>query len=374
MNNNIKKGKVILEISSPMSEKILNLLWSKNIRLFKVIRINITTIRIEIEYENYDVVKDILDKCNGKVDIISESGLIFILKGMKKQLSLIVGIIAFVVVLYSLSNHVWAIEINTKENISPYEIRKELKSLGVIGGINKKDLNVYSLEKKLEDLNSDILWIRARIEGSTLKIIIQEKVTPPTISEKPTGDCTATMDGEVKRIYVNSGTAKVAPGDFVKMGDTLISSVVGREGDEYESYAKGTIIANTFYEKEMEVQVSGTKMERTGKKDKDIYLNFWGKKIYLKKVINTFDDYDKIENNNGILNNNIYFEREEKEVNINRDEAVKESAQKLEESLLKSLSNEAKIVDKNIQITEVDKNKVRINVMFVVEQNIAINR
>lgn len=374
MKNEIKKGKVILEISSPSPEKILNILWSKNIKLAKVVRINITTIRIEIRYEDYDAVKEVTKKCNGKIVIVSESGLIFILKGIKKQLSLIIGIIAFVIVMYALSNHIWSIEINTKENISPYEIRKELKSIGVIGGISKKDLNVYSLEKKLENLNSDILWIRARIEGSTLKIVIREKVTPPTISEKPTGDCTATMDGEVKRVYVNSGTAKVTPGDFVKVGDTLISSIVGREGDEYESYAKGTIIANTFYEKEMEVQISGKKMERTGRKDNDIYLNIFGKKIYLKKVINTFPDYDKIENNNRILNENIYFERGEKDVNINRDEAVNESEKKLEESLLKSLSNEAKIVDKNVQVADVDENRVRIKVMFVVEQNIAINR
>ena len=45
----------------------------------------------------------------------------------------------------------------------------------------------------------------------------------------------------------------------------------GKEGEEYEVPAKGIVIANTFYEKEMEVQVSGSKLEKTGKRGRDIY-------------------------------------------------------------------------------------------------------
>ncbi|MDS0524051.1 sporulation protein YqfD [Clostridium sp. SHJSY1] len=369
--NKMRTGKITLDVSVPMPEKFLNLLWKENVNVSRAVRSDITTIRLEVNYEDYKEVERAVKKCKGKIKVVNRQGFIFIIYRMKKQISLIIGGAIFVCGLYLLSTQIWAIEISTKENIAPYEIRKQLTELGVKPGIGKSDINVYSLEKKLEDINSDILWIRARIEGSTLKIVIEEKVTPPKITGAPIGECVAAVDGEIKRIYVNSGTAKVNPGDIVKAGEVLISGVQGREGEEYAVPAKGTVIANTFYEKEMEIQVSGKKIEKTGKTDSDIYLNFWGKKIYLKKAINKFKYYDKIDTNKGFISKVLYYEREEKEVNKEKNEEVNKAASQLEKSLLKTLSNDAKISNKEINVQDIGEGKMRVKVMFLVEQNIA---
>jgi similar to stage IV sporulation protein len=368
--NKLKTGKLTLDVSVPIPEKFLNLLWKENIKVAKANRIDITTIRLEIDYEDYANVETTVKKCKGKIKVIQRQGLIFTVYSMKKQISLIISGVIFIGGLYLLSNQIWSIDISTKENIAPYEIRKQLTELGVKPGVGKGDINVYSLEKKLEDINSDILWIRARIEGSTLKIKIEEKVTPPRLSNIPIGDCVASIDGEIKRVYVNSGTSKVTPGDIVKEGTVLISGVQGREGEEYAVPAKGTVIANTFYEKEMELQITGKKLEKTGKVDSDIYLQVGGRKIYLKKVINKFKYYDKIETNKGFINKVMYFEREEKEINENRSEVITKATNQLEKSLLKSLSNDAKITNKEINVQDIEDGKIRVKVMFLVEQNI----
>lgn len=369
--NKMKTGKLILDVSVPIPEKFLNLLWRENVKISKASRIDITTVRLEINYEDYKEVENAVKKCKGKMKVVSREGFVFITYRMKKQISLIIGGVVFVCGLYLLSTQIWAIEISTKENIAPYEIRKQLTELGVKPGIGKSDIDVYALEKKLEDINSDILWIRARIEGSTLKLVIEEKVTPPKIANAPVGECVAAVDGEIKRVYVNSGTAKVNPGDIVRSGDVLIKGVQGKEGEEYAVPAKGTVIANTFYEKEMELQVSGKRLEKTGKKDDDIYLNFAGKKIYLKKAINKFKYYDKIETNKGFINKVLYYQREEKEVKEDKNEMVNKAASELEKSLLKTLSNDAKITNKEINVQDVEDGRIRVKVMFLVEQNIA---
>ncbi|SJT71538.1 sporulation protein YqfD [Clostridioides difficile] len=49
--------------------------------------------------------------------------------------------------------------------------------------MKKSDINVYNIEKKMEDLDSEVMWVRARIEGSTLRVIVAEKVNPP-VTEK----------------------------------------------------------------------------------------------------------------------------------------------------------------------------------------------
>lgn len=374
LNKKIESGKVIVEVSVISPERFLNVLWSKKIKAYRVKRIDITTVRLEISYEDYEEVIKEAKNLKGKTKVISRQGMRFFVSSLKKKVSLIAGIVLFIGVLYVLSTHIWAIEIDTKENVTPFEIRKELSTLGVTPGIAKDALNVYDLEKKIQDINSDILWIRARIEGSTLKIVVEEKVAPPSIEKVETsGDCVAKLDGEIKRIYVSSGTAKVNVGDFVKAGDTLIAAIQGKEGEEYQVEAKGTVIANTFYEKEMEIQVSGSSVDNTGNTDSDIFLNFWGNKIYLKKAINNFKYYDKISNNEGFFNKITYFERSEKNINLNKDEAIKKGEESLENSMLKSLSNNAKITNKEVKVQELENGKIRLKVMFVVEQDITTN-
>ena len=121
----------------------------------------------------------------------------------------------------------------------------------------------------------------------------------------------------------------------------------------------------------MEVQISGDKLTRSGNKTSEIYLNIFGKKIYLKKVIDGYKYYDKIEENNGFFNKTIYFEKKAEKVNVDKDEAVAEASKKLEQSLSKTLSNDTKIVDKKITIDEIDENNIMVRVLFTVQQDIA---
>ena len=179
------------------------------------------------------------------------------------------------------------------------------------------------------------------------------------------------LAGEVKRIFIEAGSANVSVGDIVNEGDILINGIQGKEGVEFETPAKGTIIANTFYEKEMEVQISGKKLIRGEGKLKDIYLNLFGKKIYLKKAINKFKYYDKIESNKGVINTITYFERKEEEINVDKEVAIEEAAKKLEESLTKEITNDGKIIERKIETEKVDNERIMVKVNFVVEQNIA---
>jgi len=367
-----KVGRITLEVSAPVPEKFLNLLWSKGVKIKNVNRIDITTISLEIGYGEYKEVENAAKKCKGKIRIVNREGLIFLIIRVKKKISLIIGSLVFLGGLYVLSTHIWAIEITTKQNVAPFEIRKELTELGIKPGLSKNDINVYTLEKKIEDINSNILWIRARIEGSTLKVVIEEKVTPPIINKDTISkDCIAKMDGEIKRIYIKSGTTNLVSGNMVKEGDVLIKGVEGKEGGEYLVTAKGTVVANTFYEKEMEVKISGSKLEKTGEKDEDIYLEFLNRKIYLKKAINNFKYYDIIDNNKGLINQVTYFERKENEITLNKEEAIATATVQLEKSLSKALSNDAKICNKDIHVEDMGDGVIRVKVMFLVEQDIA---
>ena len=367
----LKSGKITIEISALSIEKILNALWKNNIQTSNVTRRNLTTIRCSIMYSEYKQAVNVVKKLKGKIKVIGMNGVIVFILQIKRRLSLAVGFVVFFILLYLLSNNIWAIDIETQNNLTPFEVRKELTSIGITPGIKKANINVYDIERKMEDLDDQIMWIRVRIEGSTLRVVIKEKINPPLTEKELPNEVLAKMDGEIKRVFTVSGNSAVVPGDIVKKGDVLILQKEGREGFEKEVKPSGTVIANTFYDKFMEVQISGEKLKRTGNKDSDIYINICNKKIYLKKAINDFEYYDKIEERKGLLNKVVYFEKKGEQINLDKDTVINECALNLQKSLEKSLSKYAKIIDKKIEEDDLGNGKIIVKITFTVEQDIA---
>ena len=368
-----ESGKVVVEINILKPERLLNILWNENIHIINVKRIDVATIHITIDYNDYENMVQIVKKLNGKFKIVGSKGILFFVGKLKSKFFLTIGGGIFVILLLYFSTFVWSIEITTKQNVSPYEIRQQLYSLGIKPGISKKDIDFKEVEKKLENINSDILWLRARVEGSTLKIAIEEKVNPPEIKEEKYGNLVAKMDGEVSRVYAFSGRATVHSGEYVRAGDVVIEGINGKEEEPYEVVPDGVVMANTFYEKSMVATVNGTELKRSGEKDSDIYLTFFGKKIYIKKAIKDFKDYDKIEESGKIITNVDYYEKKEFPIELTEEEIINNSVKELEESLYNDLTREAKIVDRIVTTKKNSENDTLINVVFVVEQNIVDN-
>ena len=366
----VKKGKILVEIKILNTEKLLNLFWSKNISVYKVKKKDFATLILEIDYLNYSEVKESVERLGGRINIIKSAGFVFFLGNVKKKISLVLGGLIFLCIIYYLSTYIWAVEIDVQKNIPPFEIRKQLKAIGIKPGIVKSSIDVKEVEKQLENMSSEILWLRVRIEGSTLKIVVEEKINPPQDQSYEYGNLVATMEGEVKRVYTFAGRTKVKSGQLVKTGDVVIEGIDGSEGGEYILPPRGIVIANTFYEKSMNVKVNGSTLERSGNKDSDIYISVFGKKIYLKKAIKDFEHYDKIEMSGKIFNKVLYYERVEKDIALSEEKAIENAVNDLEKSLLNELSRDAKIVDKLVDKEMKDQENMLINVVFVVEQNI----
>lgn len=371
----LKKGKVKVEIKTFDINKLLNVLWRNGINVENVKKIDVVTVTLNVDYSDYGKLKSYVKRLNGKVKIISSKGMIFFLSRAKKSISIFVGVLIFLVGLYIYSGFIWRIDIETKKNIAPFEIRTMLNDFDIKPGVKKSSVNVYGLERKLENGHGDIMWVNARIEGGTLKIKVEEKVSPKIKEEnenKEFKNIVASMDGEIKRIYTTSGTAVVKEGDVVKKGDVLIIPQQGIEGGEYEVDAEGEVTANTFYEKTIELQVEGKKEERTGEVDSDIYLEIMGKKIYLKKPTKEFSKYDKIESTGKFINRNLYYEKIDKDIVDNKETIINKAVELMKNSINKEISKQSKIVDNIITTEDLGDGKIRLKVLFVVEQNIAL--
>ena len=58
--NSIKSGRVTIEIKLINPDRILNIFWSRNINIYKINKKNISSIRMDIDYINYDEVCEVI--------------------------------------------------------------------------------------------------------------------------------------------------------------------------------------------------------------------------------------------------------------------------------------------------------------------------
>ncbi|MGL5354214.1 MAG: sporulation protein YqfD, partial [Clostridium sp.] len=86
--------------------------------------------------------------------------------------------------------------------------------------------------------------------------------------------------------------------------------------------------------------------------------------------IKGFKEYDKIEESGKIINKVVYFEREEKNVELTKEDAINNAKKALEKSLLNELTREATIVDRIVNTEEISQGVIKVRIVFIVEQNI----
>lgn len=280
----IKKGTLIIEVQTLSPEKFINLLWNKGIEVNNIIRINLTTFSMEVNLKDYNKLEEVCKRVGGRIKVSGRKGIAFFLMKFKRKTMLGGGILVFLCLIYFLSTYIWAIEIESEKYISPFEIRQALYGLGIKPGLSKNKIDTSILEDKIQNVNPNITWVRARIEGSRLRIRVAEKTPPPKITTKEgVNDVVAKYDAEIIRIYSVNGTPMVKSGDLVKKGQILIKGVEGKEGQEYPVSAQGDVFAKTFQESIKEIKTKGIEKIYTGGKDSSIFINIAGVKIYIKK-------------------------------------------------------------------------------------------
>ncbi|MBP2033040.1 hypothetical protein J2Z42_001719 [Clostridium algifaecis] len=364
-----KNAVIKIEIQSIRPERFINLIWKNNIYVENIMRKSITTVIMDVKLEDYNKINKIAKRNNVKIRILKRWGISFLILKLKNNKMLIVGILLFISIIYYLSTFIWQIKINSDSNLPPYELRQKLKEYGVVPGISKKRLNVYKIEEFLVKSDENIMWVRARIEGSRLIITAAERKSPPNIvQDNSPCDLAASRDGEVLRVYTTAGTSVVNRGDMVKKGQILVKGVQGKEGESYTVHASGSVICKTFYEKSKDVKIDSIKRERTGRKIENYYLNINGKKVYLKKNINKFDKYDKIEESKLFLKKEVFYEVKEVKVKGNIEKLTSDAAEELYGQICSNLDKSVKILNK-----VVDKKQdkfLKVRVLVIAEENI----
>lgn len=199
----------------------------------------------------------------------------------KKRYGIFFGIVIFAVLMFSLSQIIWSIEIEGNKRLSEEEVLSLLESCEVSEGMWNRKIDSDRTRILMMNRSRDIAWVSVNVSGMIARVQISETTLKDNAeSTEQYANIVASKDGVITDITVECGKPMVAVGDTVKKGELLISGIIEeRDGDMSLVNAKGTVLART--EQTVEVTKSLTEQikEKKGEKLKKISVNLFGKSI-----------------------------------------------------------------------------------------------
>lgn len=168
--------------------------------------------------------EEIADKCMIDIRIAEKKTLRTGLLGNRKRISILLGVLLFLLFVYWESGYVWYIEIDGCEDYTSEEIADLIEMEYPCYGHRKKSIDLSELTDMLTDNLGEICWASCSISGTKLTVALKESVDVFTVPEdgRPC-DLVATMDCTIYSLVASAGTPVASVGDEVKKGDTLIS-------------------------------------------------------------------------------------------------------------------------------------------------------
>ena len=179
--------------------------------------------------------EEIADKCMIDIRIAEKKTLRTGLLGNRKRISILLGVLLFLLFVYWESGYVWYIEIDGCEDYTSEEIADLIEMEYPCYGHRKKSTDLSELTDMLTDNLGEICWASCSISGTKLTVALKESVDVFTVPEdgRPC-DLVATMDCTIYSLVASAGTPVASVGDEVKKGDTLISGTVNIYNDDSE--------------------------------------------------------------------------------------------------------------------------------------------
>ena len=373
------KDKILKIFSSSIKIKVtgrninnfLKRLINNNINIEKVIPISHKEIDLIINYQDLDKVLKLKTIYN--IKIIRYYGKLRIIKRIKKDIFILSSLLISLLLIYTLSNIIFKIEVIHSNNNIIKLVTKELEDNGIKKyKFVKNYQEIEKIKKKILEENKDTLeWLEIIREGTKYTIRVEERIINNKPKDNKIYNIVASKNAVIKNIYAESGEKVRSINTYVKKGDIIISSDITLPNNEkIPKTASGKVQGEVWYNINIEYPYQYHEIKYTGNKKKVLVLNLLNKRI-------SFFDFHKYKTFNRnikyIFNNNItpisLIYEDEYETNIinevyDYNTAREKAITKAKEKILEKYPNIKDITNIKIIKEEDKKNKISLN-LFV---------
>lgn len=380
-------GYLVIRVDGLSLEKFINLTISNGIFLWGIKRSGYTTMAACISISGFKKLKGIARKVRCRVRIVDKRGLPFLLVRLRHRKMLLMGLTAFLIILYGLSSFIWTVDVEGNVKVPENKLLNALAKYGIRPGAFKKGLDISAIENRLVIDIPDIWWVSIQLKGTRAIVKVVEAAQPPPMVDKDTPcNIVASKDGIIHKMVVLEGQPMVKEGDTVKKGQLLVSGVV--EDPETLAtrfvHAMAQVTARTWYEGQAVCSLDEGLTRRTGRKVVHKFIDMGRWVVEYQKEGIPFEHYEVEEKKVPFFGEGRFFPvtmivREYYEVEKLPASAslqdLKEIAQKKAmEDVNKKIPSNAKVVDKQVKYDMIEGKEIKATVYVEVLEDIALEQ
>lgn len=300
MFKGIFKDRITILIEGVNIKRLLKNIIKNDIEIFNLNQNNYKSIEITINAKKYNKIKLLLT--NFRYKTIKNTGLSFVKQFSFSHLGIIIGFVAFLMLLFLNANFVSTIYINGTERINNNEIVSFLKSKNIKTNTFFTSFDNEELEAELENKFTDISFCSVIRKGTNIIINIKEKLYAEDILES--FDIISQFNGQILSLSCNQGTPLVKVGDSVKAGEILIAGYIENGDTKVNCKAIGKVTMKVWYTSSYEFFNEEIKKVKTNKVIVNSYYKIFNTTIKIKEKKPDFN-YEKETSEEYLFKNNI---------------------------------------------------------------------
>lgn len=328
----------------------------------------------------------LLRKCGAKPRIMHKGGFPFRMARLSRRKTFAAGMLAFIVLLYILSNFVWQVSIEGESAIPKEQILQAARQEGLYKYQWAPRMpSAETLSKRLAARLPDAAWVGVQKKGTSVTITVVDAVKPEERPGEGPRDLVAKSDAVITSIVAESGKPLVQRHDRVRKGQVLISGWLGNEERRMAVASKGKVMGLVWHEVKIVSPLLREQKTLTGAYQDRAYLlignralqiSGYGGEPFAESRTGTHIETWRLFSRQLPLG--IMREREW-EVATVRQQMTQEEAKQAglahaREQLLQKWGPDARITAENILHEQMENGKVMLTVLFELEQSIAVER
>ena len=291
------RGSVRLMLFGAFPAGVLNTAAAQGIELWNVRSENENTLRLQTWEGQIEVLQRIARQAGCEVQILKRVGGHEELRRILRRPIMLTGLALTTLALVLSSLFVWDLDVQGTRRLSRGEVLRALEDCGFGVGSFWPGVNTDLLRSEVMACLPEIGWMAVNVSGSRATVAVFERQPKPEMYDTAAAaDLIASRDALVCRVNVLAGSPQVSQGEIVTAGQLLIGGYTqSLNGMEKTVRARGSVMADTWYEISAVCPVKETLKSRTGFPHSRFALVFGKRRLNLYIGSGkTIDGCDKI--------------------------------------------------------------------------------
>ncbi|WP_409289348.1 sporulation protein YqfD [Peribacillus sp. SCS-37] len=368
------------------NERLINQIVKHDIYVWNIKRTGTHSVLFNIHLRDLHKLRKAVRGGDSRLSFIEGRGGPFLIKRTLKNSGFLAGFLAFLMVVFMLSNMIWGIEVKGAKPATEHKIRKELDKMGVGSGkIQFLIAGEDEIQRRLTNNISELTWVGVELKGTKFHFQVVEKKQPKELVKLSPRNIVARKKAVITGVFAVKGQPVAAVHDYVKKGQLLISGNIGSEKKPRIVPADGKVWGETWYKSQVEVPLktkfsvfNGRESVKHYIKIVDFTIPVWNfkKNDYKQYVTETSERPLKFLKWELPISYKSVTRREREDTvrTYNEKEAVLKAREMGKEDLKKLLPADSKIAGENILHQTIDSGKVKITIHYQVIEDIAVGQ